>query len=380
MKWLPLLWAALRRKPGRSIFTLLSIMIAFVLVGSMTGLNATFDQFLEDARADRIIVNARFGVWYPRSHLDQIKQIETVTDTSFNARLEAHYQMPENFLLVFMTTPDAAAVQPEWGITAEDFAKLTPVRDGFLATDVAAEKYGWKVGDLIPFDTDRAYQDGTRTWTLRLVGTVPASERFPETSAIGNYVFFDEARADGRRDDIHQIYVVVDDPDHAVETANRIEALFANSVNPVFAQPERTLIENNIQGTVDVRFFTFAVSTAALFMLLFLTGNVMAQSVRERVPEFAVMKTIGFTDTGVFTLVIVESAFLCLLGAALGLVVAYFIPGAVDLVLPNVPTPIITAGVISISFISAIIVAAISGLPAAWRVKQLSIAEALGGR
>lgn len=380
MKWLPLLWAALRRKPGRSVFTLLSITVAFVLVGSMTGLNASFDQIIEEARVDRIVVTARFGAWFPLAHADQIAQLDGVADIAFNARLEGRYQEPENFLLLYMTDAQMLAVQPEVGITAEYFAALENVQDGFLATNEAAEQYGWSVGDLIPFQTDRIYQDGSRNWSLRLAATVPASENFPPNFGIGNFVYFNEGRADGRFNDVHQIQLLIDDPDQAVATANEIETLFANSTFPVFAQPERTLIENSIQGLVDTRFFTYAVSAAALFMLLFLTGNVMARSVRERIPEFAVMKTIGFSDRGVFALIIAEAAVLCLLGACLGLLLANAMPGAIRAAMPNVPVPIITAGVVAISFVFAILVAIVSGLPAAWRVKRMSIAEALGGR
>ena len=380
MKWIPLLWAALRRKPGRTIFTLLSIMVAFVLVGSMTGLNAAFQQRFEEARADRISIYSRFGAWFPLSHFDQIAHIDGIAHMGFNARIEATYQEPENFILIFNTDPRWGDVRPDWGITPEDYAKLESVQDGFLATDVMAERMGWSVGDLIPFQTDRVYQDGSRNWSYRLAGTVPAGEQFREDFGVGNFAFFNEGRADDRYNDIHEINVLVENPDEAAAIADEIEALFINTANGVSAETERARFENGIQGFVDARFFTFAISGAALFMLLFLTGNVMAQSIRERIPEFAVMKTIGFSDKGVFALVIGEAAILCLLGAGLGLLLANAMPTLVELILPNLPLPVITLGVVAISFGCAVFVAVVSGLPPAWRVTRLSIAEALGGR
>ena len=379
MKWLPLLWAALRRKPGRSIFTLLSIMVAFVLVGSMTGLGAAFDQRIEEARADRITIYSRFGAWFPLSHFDQIAQLDGIAHMGFNARLEATYQEPENLIYIFNTDARWGDVRPDWGITPEDYAKLETYQDGFLATTETAERLGWSVGDLIPFQTDRVYQDGSRNWTLHLAGTVPASDRFSNNTGIGNFVFFNEGRADGRFNDIHEIDVLVENPDKAAAIAAQIEALFINTSNGVSAQTERARFENGIQGFVYMRFFIYAVSAAALVMLLFLTGNVMAQSVRERIAEFAVMKTIVFSDSGVFTLVIVEAAILCFAGAGLGLLVAKAMPELTAIILPNLPTPLITVSVITVSLVCAALVAAISGLPAAWRVKRLSIAEALGG-
>jgi putative ABC transport system permease protein len=115
-------------------------------------------------------------------------------------------------------------------------------------------------------------------------------------------------------------------------------------------------------------------------MILFLTGNVMAQSVRERIPEFATMKALGFTDSGILTLVIVEAGTLCVAGAALGLALASLVPMGVRALLPNVPVPVITSGVVAIALGSAVLVAAASALPASLRARRLSIAEALGGR
>lgn len=380
MKWLPLLWAALRRKPGRSIFTFLSIVVAFVLVGSMTGLNAAIDQIVADARIDRIVVTARFGAWQPLTHFDEIAQLDGITHMGFAARLEATYQEPENFLYIFNTDARWGDVRPDWGITPEDFANLNNYQDGFLATTETAERLGWHVGDLIPFQTDRVYQDGSRNWTLHLAGTVPASDKFGENLGIGNFTFFNEGRADNRYNDIHEIDVIVADSDKAAEIAQEIEALFINTNNAVYADTERARFENGFRAGYDTQSLTLAISGTALLMLLFLTGNVIAQSVRERIPEFAVMKTVGFSDAGVFALVIGETVILCFAGTAIGLLLAELMPQLTAIILPGLPDPLITPGVIGVSFACAALVAAVSGLPAAWRVKRLSIADALGGR
>nr|TFG54428.1 MAG: ABC transporter permease [Hyphomicrobiales bacterium] len=380
MKWLPLLWSALRRKPGRSIFTLLSIMVAFVLVGSMSGLNAAVAQLIDDARIDRVVVTARYGAWFPLAHVDQINQLDGVRIASSSAFIEASFQEPTNFLFLIMTDPNMPIVWPEAGVSPELFAELEGIRDGMIVTDSSAERFGWSVGDQIPLATDRVYQDGSRDWTFQIAGVIPETDKLQGVVAIGNFTYLNEGRADGRYNDIHRIELLVDDPDDAEEIANSIEALFINSPFPVIAMPERTLIENSLQNTVDIKFFTTAMSAAALFMILLLAGTVLAQSVRERLGEFAVMKTIGFTDNGVFALVLMEVLTLCFVGAGLGLAAAGGLPVLVAMILPGAPVPVITIGVIAFTFGCAALVAILSGLPAAWRVKNISIAEALGGR
>src|SRR5215510_12301047 len=103
MRWLPLLWTALRRRPARSVFTLLSIIVAFLLVGIMSGLNASFARMVENARPDRIIVTARYGAWFPIAYLDQVSRMDGVGQVVPSAYIEASYQVPTNRLFIEMT-------------------------------------------------------------------------------------------------------------------------------------------------------------------------------------------------------------------------------------------------------------------------------------
>ena len=237
------------------------------------------------------------------------------------------------------------------------------------------------IGDRVPLETDRVFQDGTRIWGFNVLAIVPDDVRWPAGFSVGNYRYLSEGRADtNRRNDIHEIVLRIDDAARANATAAAIEALFANSGTPVIATPERTLIENNLRGVIDMQFFTYAFSAASLFMILFLTANVMAQSVRERIPEFGVMKAVGFSDGAVSALVILETVVLCLVGAGLGLALANALPTLASAILPNAPVPVITPRVIGFTIAAAVLVAILSATPAVWRLKRLAIADALAGR
>jgi putative ABC transport system permease protein len=145
--------------------------------------------------------------------------------------------------------------------------------------------------------------------------------------------------------------------------------------------PERVAFEQGLQGFLDLEFFTRAVSAAALFMIVFLTGNVMAQSVRERIPEFAVMKTVGFTDRAIFLLVLAEAAIPCLIGAMLGLALTQTMPAFVRALFPGTTLlPVITPAVIGYALGAALLVAGVSGVPAALRARRLTVVDALAGR
>jgi putative ABC transport system permease protein len=380
MKYLPLLWAGLLRRPARSILTLLSLMIAFLLVGLMTGLDASLAQFFERARIDRIIVVARFGGPLPIAYVDQIRRLDGVTDIAPSGVVAGYYQEPRNPMAITMTDANGALVQPEWHIPPQLFARLEQVQTGIIVSRMMAARYGWREGDVVPVQSPLARQDGAKLWSFNVLAIVPDDDLFPVGFAVGNYPYLDQARAEGKGT-VRDIRLLVRDAAHAVQTGNAIEALFANSAVPVSALPERTAYENALTRVMNIDFFTRGVSAAALFMIMFLTRNVIAQAVRERIPEFAVMKTMGFSERGIFALVLAEAACLCLVGAGFGLLIAQATPSLLRRALPPTDTllPVITPGVAAGVLACALVVAAVSGLPAAWRLRRMSIVNALSG-
>jgi putative ABC transport system permease protein len=382
MKFLPLVWAALRRKTARSIFTLAAITVAFLLFGMMTGISAGFSQFLDSVPANRIMVMPRFGGRLPLAYVDQIARIEGVKQIAPSNIIFGYYQDQKNRINVLMTDERLIDVVPEMKITADMIAELKRVQTGAIVSKDMADVYGWTVGANVPIESDIAKVDGTRTWAFSIVAIAPVLDSISGGFMIGNHAYLDEGRADERnRGSAIEFRLLVDDAAKVGQTTDAIEAMFANSAMQVTASPERVVFEQGLQGFLDLEFFTRAVSAAGLFMIAFLTGNVMAQSVRERIPEFAVMKTVGFTDRAVFLLVLAEAAVPCLIGAALGLALTQMTPALVRAVFPGTTLlPVVTPAVVTYALAASVLVAAISGVPAAWRARRLSVVDALAGR
>jgi len=280
-----------------------------------------------------------------------------------------------------MTDERFVDVVPEMKITPDMFAALKRVQTGAIVSRSVAQRYGWTAGGNFPIASDIAKVDRTRAWTFTVVSIVPDVEASPEGFVIGNYAYLDEARADANKSTAFDFRLLISDGARVAQMSNAIEAMFANSDVAVTALPERTAFENALQGVFDMAFFTRAVSAAALFMIVFLTANVMAQSVRERVPEFAVMKTVGFSDRAILLLVLTEAAIPCLIGAGLGVALATMTPALARAVLPgNSLQPVITPAVIASALVAAGFVAVLSALPAVWSLRRLSVVDALAGR
>jgi putative ABC transport system permease protein len=191
-----------------------------------------------------------------------------------------------------------------------------------------------------------------------------------------NYDYYDEAKAFGKGV-VHYYLVGIDDPMQATRVAKAIDGQFENSMNETRTQTESGLAQQNLKQVGDINFIVNAIVGAVLFTLLFLTANTMMQSVRERIPELAVLKTLGFSDGKVLTLVLVEAFMLCIFAALLGLLFASLVFPALKAIIGNLPMPL---SVVAMGVGVAVLLAVISGLPPAVRAQRLNIVDALAGR
>jgi putative ABC transport system permease protein len=290
-------------------------MVAFVLFGILSGIDAGFARALEVSRLDRLFTDSRFGAPMPLSYAEQIMKVPGVTVVAPRMFISAYYQDPKNPSGVLAADKRFFAARPEIAISKEQLETLRRTRTGAAVGVFLANKYGWKVGDTIPLQSSSVKQDGSRVWTFDIVAVVEDVDRPGQASYfVANYEYIDEERATDKGM-IDRFIVRIDDPGRSTQINRAIDSLFANSGSPTRTVSERSSAESSVNWIGDINFFTDAVLGAVAFMLLFLTGNTMMQSVRERTPELAVLKTLGFSDGRVLMLVFAESVLLCAIAA-----------------------------------------------------------------
>jgi len=380
-KYIPLVWAGLWRKPARTIFTFCSIAVAFVLFGIMSGVDAGFAHILEVSRADRLFTDPRFGAPMPISFGERIARVPGVTAVAPRWGMVTYYRDPKNGMGVIGTDERFYATRPELSISKQQLETLRHTRTGAAVGVFLAKKYGWKVGDKVPLQSNTVTREGSRAWTFDIVAIVEDVDNPGlEGRFVANYEYLDEERV-ANKGMADRFILRIDQPNRAAQISREIDKLFANSASPTRTQSEKSQRESGVQAIGDVSFFTKSVIGAVLFMLLVLTGNTMMQSVRERIPEFAVLKTLGFSDKGVLGLVLAESVVLCALAALLGLTVAKAAIPLLQASFPDLPKFIdMPWAAILTGFGVALLVAFASGLVPALRVKRLNVVDALAGR
>lgn len=383
LKYFHLIWAGLWRKRARTFFTMASIVVAFLLFGLLQGLNQGFKTVVTNLNVDRLYVSAKTNMTdgLPISYGARIKAVPGVKAVSHWTYFGGYFRDARNAIPAFATDPEALfQVYHEMTIKPEYLEAMKRTRTGALVGEQLAKKYGWKIGDRVPIGTSIwTTKQGSSTWMFDIVGTWDTAKYgggFP--SFYLNQEYFKENSAFGG-DVVHYYLVGIKDPHQATQISKQIDALFANSTYETRTQTESALAQMQLKQLGDINFIVNAIVGAVLFTLLFLTANTMMQSVSERTPELAVLKTLGFSDGKVLTLVLIEALALCLFAAAVGLLLATlaFNSGALRVIFGNFKMPLI---VMAMGAGTALLLALVSGLPPAWRARQLNIVDALAGR
>jgi putative ABC transport system permease protein len=379
LKYVPLMWAMLWRKKLRTSLTLLSILIAFLLFGMLQGINAAFQETIERSNVNRLIVTNRIALTesLPYSYLSQIESIPGVAIVSHESWFGPYYQDPKNLIVAFPVEANREfRAHPEIVLPKRQIDAMEHTRDGAIVGAGLVKKYGWKIGDHIPLHSTIWVKasDGNSDWYFDVVGIYEEpSNRTREDAMFFNYKYFDEARTFGKGT-VGWYVVQLRDPDQSAQVAATIDKLFANSPNETKTQTEKEFQQAFLKQIADISLIVTYILFAVFFALLFAVGSTAMQAVREQVPELAVLKTLGFSDTRVLVLVLLQALVLCVVAALLGLATANFLfPLLRDtLGVVKMPLRVIVEGVVM-----AATLAAATGVIPAWRAKRLVIVEAL---
>ena len=385
MKYLHLIWASLFRSKTRTLLTLLSVVAAFLLFGMLDSVRVAFTSGNSVAGANRLVVSSRLSITQtlPYRLLAQIEAVPGVEKVAYANWFGGIYRDPKNFFPNFAVGPDYFELYPEYTIPADQLEAFKADRTGAIVGAALAERHGWKVGDTIPLQATIFPKDGSNDWAFTLRGIFHVEDeklKGQERQLMFHWKYFDEAN-DYMQNQIGWFMVTLADPDQASQVALAIDKLSENSDHETKAQTEQAWQQAFMKQFADIGLIVTAIMGAVFFTLLLLTGNTLAQAVRERIPELAVLKTIGFSNRSVLALVLAESVLLVVLGGLLGLGLASVVIVGVSansggmLPMDRVPTDTWLMGLALMVLIGVVV-----GLLPALRAMRLKIVDALAGR
>lgn len=361
-----------------------------MLFGLMAGLHVTYDHMVATSRMDRLDVNTRFpvaaphGILLPIALRDQIERIPGVSAVGSYYWLWGYYQDPHKRARVIAVDRNMRAAWSELPLTSAQWKRLFATPTGVFVSQEPAARLGLAAGDTFPLIAAPGLRaDGSTSWEFHVLGIVPDDRRIG-AFILGNYGYLDRSQPTQNQGYVWGFRVAVRDAAHADEVSFAIDTHFANSSTPTLTIPDRTNMLYAVNSGFSLARRTWLIAGAGVFMILLLTANGIAQSVRERTPEFAVLETLGYPATSLMALVFAEALVPCLAGALLGTGLADVLTRMPTPYLPHdlsgIPTPTLSAQVLAWAIGCALVLAALSAMTPMLKLRQIRVSEALAGR
>ncbi|MEJ0035953.1 MAG: ABC transporter permease [Gammaproteobacteria bacterium] len=382
MKFFPLVWAGLWRRPVRSILTAICIAIAFVLLGLLQGVNAGFDRAIASSQRDMLITRTRVrgGHNMPISAIERIREIPGVKEVTQRSYFMGRKGDADG-LAAIATSPDIFfRMVPALVPSKEGLKAMRSTRNGILLTVPMMDNFGWKVGDTITMSSQTLKTDGSGDWSFKVVGTIGTPQALrPQYFGVINYDYLNEYRVEDRNT-AETFYLRIDDGTKAVATSAAVDRIFANSSHETRTQSQQANAASQAKQMGDVKFFTNAIMGAVLFTLAFLTGNTLRQSLQDRSREFAVLKAMGYSGNHVLSLAFAEALLLYLPPALLGLGIARLLVPLWQEEYGSIGSIVVSSAVVVAGLLCAAGLAFIGAALPASSLSRRSVAFALGKR
>ena len=377
--------ANLFRKKTRTILTVLSVVMAFLLFGLLQSLDHVFSAGADFVGATRLFTQARvsFTQSLPLSMKPKLESIPGVARVTYSQWFGGVWQTNTPIFTFSVDPSSYHDVYPEWVMPEEQWQAFANTRTAMVAGKLTADKFGWKVGQKIPLSSNIYPQkDGSKAWAFDLVGIYDGKDDAWKKQAqqvFINHDYFDEANLFGKGHT--NFFILKLAPNGNPEAVSKtVDAMFENSPDETKTQTEKEFNLSFVKQLGDIGLMVRWILFAVFFTLLLVVGNTMAQSVRERVPELAVLKTLGFTDGSVLGFVLAEAVALCLIGGLIGLGLATLLGGMVENATGGQFLLPVDSFVWAVGIVTIIVMSMAVGLLPALRAQRLKIVDALAGR
>lgn len=379
MKFLPLLWSSLWRKKTRTIFTLLSIFVAFVLFGLLMTIRTAFSFGVELAGVDRLVLIHKVSLIMPLpvSYLGRLQATEGVEVATHNTWFGGVYQDPSNFFAQIVVDPEPfLKIYPEYRLPPEHLKAWLDNRRGAVVGADLARRFDWKVGDRVPIVGTIWQPKEGQVWEFDIAGIYDGEPGIDKTQFFFRYDYLDENRAGG--EGLVGWYVVkIADASQAQQMGARFDAMFANSSAETKTTTEKGFVEGFAKQVGDIGAIMIAILVAVLFTMMLVAANTMAQSVRERTSEVGVLKTLGFSNGSILALVLGESVLIAGIGGGLGLLVSWLIVQRGDPTGGMLPIFVLPTRDVVLGAAMVVVLGLAAGLLPALNAMNLRITDAL---
>jgi len=322
VRFLPLLAANLFRKKVRTTLTVGSFAVALFLFCLLVTIRGAFNQGVEAAGADRILVINKTSLIQPLplAYRDRILRVAGVQHVTFANWFGGVYQDERNFFAQFAIDHTTYRdMYTEFVVPDDQWEAFVADKAGCIVGAATAERFGFEIGDRVPIKG--AIYPGEWQFNVRGIyhGRRPNDDL---TQFWFRWDYLDEKVPSFAKGYVGWYTVRVAPGQEMVPVSRAIDDGFANSPFETRTQSEQAFMASFVEQMGNIELLMLAIGGVVVFTLLLVTGNTMATAVRERTGELAVLKTVGFTDPFVMGLVLVESVLIAAAGGVVGIALA----------------------------------------------------------
>ena len=369
------------RKRLRTFLTIMSMFIAFWLYGTLNTFAAVFTGSIDGLSDENIIVMPRYDMFgkLPLSHASFIEEVEGVEKVMFMDFLMS--ESMESMLdgIVYAVSPNFFEVYDRFVTDEEALAKMINNPNAAIVGKLMADEKGLEIGDILAIKSSSMNSDGTYNWSFQVVGFYTAKQiKGDEMGAVINWDSFDEARI-SQKGTIGYVIAKVSDASLASEIGNIIDERYINSPYATRSGPESAIAVEMAGEIADIELIVNAILLAVFFTILLVSGNTMAQSIRERTNDIGVLKCLGYKDNIIFFSVILEAITICFAAVISGMLFTLILIPIID-----VASGGLTADAISLSAstvfgasLAGLIIAFMAAAVPAYQSLRLKVVDAL---
>jgi putative ABC transport system permease protein len=385
MKFFPIVWRNLLRRKFRTVFTIAAVFFAFMLFGVLMAIKSAFGMNLQLAGQERLMTIDKVSIInpLPASYELRIRQVKGVTDITHANWFGGYYQDVRNQFASFATDPESwlRIYKNEYELPDDQKKAFIADRTGAVIGIDTAKKYGFKVGQKIPINGTIYRRPDGGPWEFTVDGIYDSHIKGADkTQLLFNYLYLRETipEQSGFRDKYNWYVLTVDNPDRSAEIAGAIDTMFENSPSETKTNTEKAFVSDWAKQIGDIGQIMMWIVGMAMFTILLVTGNTMAQAIRERTNELAVLKTLGFPDGRILWMVLAESILIAIAGGATGLALSYvLITAAGDPTGGLLPAFYFPTASVALGLLLVLALGVASGLLPAWQAGRLRIVDAL---
>ena len=320
------------RKRLRTFLTIMSMFIAFWLYGTLNTFAGLFTGAIEGLSAENIMVMPRYDMLgkLPYSHVTFVEEVEGVEEIMFMDFLVSNSIESMMDGVVYAVSPNFFEVYDRFETDEEALAGMNSNPNAVIVGKLMADTKGLKIGDLLAVKSNSMNSDGSYDWSFQVVGFYTAKQiKGDEMGAVINWDSYDEARL-SQKGTVGFIMAKISDASLGGEISDVIDERFINSPYATRSGPESVIAVEMAGEIADVELIVNAILLAVFFTILLVSGNTMAQSIRERTNDIGVLKCLGYKDKTIFFSVVLEAVVICFAAVISGLLFTMLLIPVID--------------------------------------------------